>query len=103
MKFTTFVTVVVASIAAPIHGFAPASLSKVPAHVSKIKIDNKSIDNRKPSQISHSSNSVLQSTATVSIDMSDIETQRSLNGVQSNIVRALMVSFIASMCIALPV
>lgn len=54
-------------------------------------------------QSSYNRNRVLESSVVSSIEIPTVESQRSLNRIQSNIVKALMVTYIASMCVALPV
>jgi len=54
-------------------------------------------------QKSHDQRMKLKSSASSSIEIpATIDSQRSLNRVQSRIVKALMVTYIASMCAALP-
>ena len=91
------ITILAAAVfAAPTtHGFAPTRLTKIPAthaHSFQSQISN-----------SHNHHAVLHSTAAASLEDPSTETQRSLNGIQSKIVRTLMMTYIASMCVALPV
>ena len=54
-------------------------------------------------QKSHDKRMALKSSAASSIEIpATIDSQRNLNKVQSRIVKALMVTYIASMCAALP-
>jgi hypothetical protein len=54
-------------------------------------------------QKSHDQRMALKSSAVSSIEIpAKIDSQRNLNKVQSRIVKALMVTYIASMCAALP-
>jgi hypothetical protein len=54
-------------------------------------------------QKSHDQRMALKSSASSSIEIpATIDSQRILNRVQSRIVKALMVTYIASMCVALP-
>lgn len=79
----------VSLVALPTSGFAPSILPKI---VTPLPLANnpQSLFDRK---------AILNSGAAASA----IDTQRSLSGVQSKIVRALMITFIAAMCVALPV
>jgi hypothetical protein len=54
-------------------------------------------------QKSHDQRMTLKSSASSSIEIpATIDSQRSLSRVQSRVVKALMVTYIASMCVALP-
>mmetsp|Transcript_3821 Transcript_3821/g.9758 ORF Transcript_3821/g.9758 Transcript_3821/m.9758 type:complete len:243 (+) Transcript_3821:259-987(+) len=84
-----------AFIVTRIDGLAPArlpSIRNVPTPTPKAKW-----------QGSYNRNRVLKSSVASSIDIPSIESQRSLNRIQSNIVKAMMVTYVASMCVALPV
>lgn len=80
------------SLVAPIDGFALSRLPTISAHLRVIK-----------SQNSYNQNMILNSAAASSIVIPAMDSRRSLNRVQSKIVKALMVTYIASMCVALPV
>lgn len=95
MNVTNLLLVAMAAVilvVEPIGGFATMRLpAKHDARVAK------------PYESFHQS-MMLKSSVVSSVEIPDVmDQQRSLNRVQSKIVRALMVSFIASMCVALPV
>lgn len=94
MQLAQLAVILAAAVLTPIEGFASPGRSKIAsARVPIVKSQN----NRNVVVLS-------SSTAALSLDnVPSLESQRTLNGVQSKIVRALMISFIASMCLALPV
>ena len=99
-SFTKLVPVLLASasFASNVEGFAPARLQ--PNNIKHAHHTIKRWKNAdRPNQGLNSS-----AASTVGINFNPTtEKQRTLNKFQSNIVRALMVTYIASMCVALPV
>lgn len=92
MRFVQLLLVILAALlAAPIDGLAPPT--RLP------KIHTYAVMRQK----SYNRNTFLKSSAASAMEVPAMESPQSLNRVQSKIVKALMVSFIASMCIALPV
>ncbi|KAL7536373.1 hypothetical protein ACHAXR_010632 [Thalassiosira sp. AJA248-18] len=96
MQFTQLLIILAVALVAPgIEGFAPSRLPKISVHVVPTTIKSQNSCNR---------NGVLNSAAASSMEIPVMETQgRSLNRMQSKIVKVLMTSYIASMCVALPV
>mmetsp|Transcript_35475 Transcript_35475/g.75753 ORF Transcript_35475/g.75753 Transcript_35475/m.75753 type:complete len:390 (+) Transcript_35475:200-1369(+) len=90
MQFTHLVIALVAtlSLVAPADGLVLSRLPNISAHFPQ------SVCNR---------NMVLKSTTASSVEVPIIESQRNLTMIQSKIVKTLMVAYIASMCVALPV
>eukprot|EP00581_Thalassiosira_minuscula_P012485 CAMPEP_0183728520 /NCGR_PEP_ID=MMETSP0737-20130205/28258_1 /TAXON_ID=385413 /ORGANISM="Thalassiosira miniscula, Strain CCMP1093" /LENGTH=380 /DNA_ID=CAMNT_0025960485 /DNA_START=107 /DNA_END=1249 /DNA_ORIENTATION=+ len=80
------------SYVAPANGFSPLVMPKRSARLSDLK-----------SQSYRKRETFLKSTAASSLEIPSIDSKKSLNTVQSKIVKAFMVTYIASMCVALPV
>ncbi|KAL9190751.1 hypothetical protein ACHAXT_000457 [Thalassiosira profunda] len=95
MKVVLLLTVLAAAVVAPIDGFAPPRLPKV----------STGMLSKTPSPLARplGGNTSIKSTAASAIEMPSIQSHRSLNSLQSKLVRALMMAYIASMCVALPV
>lgn len=98
MNYSWLILLAATLLAAPIEGLLAPTPKKLPkihqpaAYAYAIKL-----------QKSCAPNIVLKSTTASAMDMPVVNSQQSLNRVQSKIVKALMVTFIASMCVALPV
>lgn len=92
-SFTRLLLVALAAVLlVAIDGFAPMGLPK--KHHAPIIKSHESFNRRM----------ILKSSVASSVEIpAKMDPPRSLNRVQSKIVKALMVSFIASMCVALPV
>ncbi|KAL7536802.1 hypothetical protein ACHAWF_005569 [Thalassiosira exigua] len=91
MHLTWIPAVLAATMVVKIDGFAPSCRPKISRSTN--------IDFTKSHKLRDQR---LMSSTTAAIEIPSLESQRSLNRVQSKIVKALMVTYIASMCIALP-
>lgn len=93
MQLAQFLAVMAATVATPVDAFAPSGLQQISAHIPAAKSKH-SYD--RPVK-------ALSSSVASSMEIPAPQSQRSLNRVQSKVVKALMITFILSMCVALPV